>query len=47
LNKFDLIPLSPELQGGLRTILIMLSTSIPRIVEQVKSGGVVNPKDKK
>jgi hypothetical protein len=47
LNKFDLIPLSPELQGGLRTVLIMLSTSIPRIVEQVKSGDVVNLEDKK
>lgn len=47
LNKFDLIPLSPELQAGLRTVLIMLSTSIPKIVEQVKSGDVVTPEDKK
>lgn len=46
LNKFDLIPLSPELQAGFRTILIMLSTSIPKIVDQVKQADVIKPEDK-
>jgi hypothetical protein len=46
LNKFDLIPISNELQSGLRTILVMISTSIPKILEQVKGGNLPNLEEK-
>lgn len=38
LNQFDLVPLSAELQGGLRTVLVLLSTSLPKILKQLNPG---------